>query len=125
MKKNEQNRNFTICSKVSSSQKAMYMQEAERLNLTLSEWMCGTLDMSINAYEDVNKKTEVKQLQEENAEKDKIIKSLSSRLKLNKLFFNQRGERISLQKEKIMKLENVIQNLQKRLDFEEIIYKRK
>ena len=125
MKKNEQNRNFTICSKVSSSQKAMYMQEAERLNLTLSEWMCGTLDMSINAYEDVNKKTEVKQLQVENAEKDKIIKSLSSRLKLNKLFFNQRGERISLQKEKIMKLENVIQNLQKRLDFEEIIYKRK
>jgi hypothetical protein len=40
------------------------MQEAERLNLTLSEWMCGTLDMSINDYEHVNKITEVKQLQE-------------------------------------------------------------
>lgn len=125
MKKNEQNRNFTICSKVSSSQKAMYMQEAERLNLTLSEWMCGTLDMSINAYEDVNKITEVKQLQEENAKKDKIIKSLSSRLKNYQLFLDITKEKVLHQAETIMELKNVIQNLKKRLDFEEIIYKRK
>jgi hypothetical protein len=125
MKKNEQNRNFTISSKVSSSQKAMYMQEAERLNLTLSEWMCGTLDMSITAYEDVNKITEIKQLQEENAEKDKIIKSLSSRLENNQLFLDMRKEKVLHQAETIMELKNVIQNLQKRLDFEEIIYKRK
>lgn len=125
MKKNEQNRNFTISSKVSSSQKAMYMQEAERLNLTLSEWMCGTLDMSINAYEDVNKIMEVKQLQEENAEKDKIIKSLSSRLENNQLFLDIRKEKVLHQAETIMELKNVIQNLQKRLDSEEIIYKRK
>lgn len=125
MKKNEQNRNFTICSKVSSSQKAMYMQEAERLNLTLSEWMCGTLDMSINAYEDVNKITEVKQLQEENAKKDKIIKSLSSRLKNYQLFLDLTKEKVLHQAETIMELKNVIQNLKKRLDFEEIIYKRK
>lgn len=125
MKKNEQNRNFTICSKVSSSQKAMYMQEAERLNLTLSEWMCGTLDMSINAYEDVNKITEVKQLQEENAKKDKIIKSLSSRLKNYQLFLDITKEKVLHQAETIMELKNVIQNLQKRLDSEEIIYKRK
>lgn len=125
MKKNEQNRNFTICSKVSSSQKAMYMQEAERLNLTLSEWMCGTLDMSINAYEDVNKITEVKQLQEENAKKDKIIKSLSSRLKNYQLFLDITKEKVLHQAETIMELKNVIQNLQKRLDSVEIIYKRK
>lgn len=125
MKKNEQNRNFTISSKVSSSQKAMYMQEAERLNITLSEWMCGTLDMSINAYEDVNKITVVKQLQEENAEKDKIIKSLSTRLENNQLFLDIRKEKVLHQAETIMELKNVIQNLQKRLDFEEIIYKRK
>ena len=125
MKKNEQNRNFTICSKVSSSQKAMYMQQAERLNLTLSEWMCGTLDMSINAYEDVNKITEVKQLQEENAKKDKIIKSLSSRLKNYQLFLDITKEKVLHQAETIMELKNVIQNLKKRLDFEEIIYKRK
>lgn len=125
MKKNEQNRNFTISSKVSSSQKAMYMQEAERLNLTLSEWMCGTLDMSINAYEDVNKITEVKQLQEENSKKDKIIKSLSSRLKNYQLFLDITKEKVLHQAETIMELKNVIQNLQKRLDSEEIIYKRK
>jgi transcription termination factor Rho len=115
MKKNEQNRNFTISSKVSSSQKAMYMQEAERLNLSLSEWMCGTLDMSINAYEEVNKMTEVKQLQEENAEKDKKIKSLTSRLNSNKLFLEIKKEKDLHHSKKIMELEAIIQNLQKRL----------
>jgi hypothetical protein len=117
MKKNEQNRNFTICSKVSSSQKAMYMQEAERLNLSLSEWMCGTLDMSINAYEDVNKIGEVKHLQEQSAEKDKKIKSLSDRLEINKLHLDLKNKKVLQQNEKIMELENVIQNLQKRLGF--------
>ena len=117
MEKNDQNRNFTISSKVSSSQKAMYIQEAERLNLSLSEWVCGTLDMSINAYEDVNKITEVKQLQEENAEKDKIIKSLSSRLENNQLFLDIRKEKVLHQAETIMELKNVIQNLQKRLGY--------
>ena len=115
MKKNEQNRNFTISSKVSSSQKAMYMQEAERLNLSLSEWMCGTLDMSINAYEEVNKMTEVNQLQEENAEKDKKIKSLASRLHSNKLFLEIKKEKDLHHSKKIMELEAIIQNLQKRL----------
>ena len=117
MKKNEQNRNFTICSKVSSSQKAMYMQEAERLNLSLSEWMCGTLDMSINAYEDVNKIGEVKHLQEQSAEKDKKIKSLSDRLEINKLHLDLKNKKVLQQNEKIMELENVIQNLQTRLGF--------
>ena len=117
MKKNEQNRNFTISSKVSSSQKAMYMQEAERLNLSLSEWMCGTLDMSIKAYEDVNKTEEVKQLQEESAEKDKKIKSLSYRLEINKSHLDIKKEKVLQQDEKIMELKNVIQNLQKRLGY--------
>ncbi|MEY4834780.1 MAG: hypothetical protein RI980_895 [Bacteroidota bacterium] len=82
MKKNEQNRNFTISSKVSSSQKAMYMQEAERLNLSLSEWMCGTLDMSINAYKEVDKSEMLIQLQEDNNEMTNIIYHL--KLQLNK-----------------------------------------
>jgi hypothetical protein len=117
MKKNDQNRNFTISSKVSSSQKAKYIQEAERLNLSLSEWMCGTLDMSINAYEDVNKIAEVKQLQEESAEKDKKIKSLSSRLEINKLHLDIKKEKVLQQDETIMELENAIQKLQKRLGY--------
>ena len=117
MKKNDQNRNFTISSKVSSSQKAKYIQEAERLNLSLSEWMCGTLDMSINAYEDINKITEVKQLQEDNAEKDKQIKSLSSKLEINKSFLKIKKEKVFHQAIKIMELEDVIQNLQKRLSY--------
>jgi hypothetical protein len=117
MERNDQNRNFTISSKVSSSQKAKYIHEAERLNLSLSEWMCGTLDMSINAYEDVNKIADVKQIQEESAEKDKKIKSFSSRLEINKLFLDKKKEEVLHQAETIMELENIIQNLQKRLGY--------
>ncbi len=93
------------------------MQEAERLNLSLSEWICGTLDMSLNAYEDVNKITEVKQLQEENAEKDKIIKSLSSKLELNKLYLDIKNEKVLQLDKTIMELKDLIQKLQRRLSY--------
>jgi len=116
MEKNDQNRNFTISSKVSSSQKAKYMQEAERLNLSLSEWMCGTLDMSINAYEDVNKIAEIKQLQEDSCEKEKKIRSLSSRLEIVKLHLDLRKDKVVQQAKTISELENLIQKLQTRLN---------
>ena len=117
MEKNDQNRIFAITSKVTASQKAKFIKEAERLKLSLSEWMCGTLDMSLNAYEDVNKITEVKQLQEENAEKDKIIKSLSSKLEFNKSFLEIKKQKVLRQSKKIMELEVIIQNFQKRLGY--------
>ena len=116
MEKNDQNRNFTISSKVSSSQKAKYMQEAEKLNLSLSEWMCGTLDMSINAYEDVNKLSEIKALQEEICEKDKKIDSLSFRLEIVRSNFDSKKDKVLQQANKISELENLIQKLQTRLD---------
>jgi hypothetical protein len=116
MKKNDQNRNFTISSKVSSSQKAKYIQEAERLNLSLSEWMCGTLDMSINAYEDVNKIAEIKQLEEDSCEKEKKIGSLSSRLEIVKIHLDLRKDKVVQQAKTISELENLIQKLQTRLD---------
>jgi hypothetical protein len=115
MEKNDQNRNFTLSTKVSSSQKAKFIQEAKKLNLSLSEWICGTLDMSLNAYEDVNKITEVKQLQEENTEKDKIIKSLSSKLELNKLYLEMKNEKVLQQNKTIMELKDFTQKLQRRL----------
>ena len=83
MEKNDQNRNFTLSTKVTASQKAKFMQEAERLKLSLSEWMCGTLEMSINAYKEVDKSEMILQLQEDNDEKAKIISSL--KLQLNKV----------------------------------------
>jgi hypothetical protein len=116
MEKNDQNRNFTISSKVSSSQKAKYIQEAERLNLSLSEWMSGTLDMSINAYEDVNKLSEIKALQEEICEKDKKIRSLSSRLEIFRLCLDSKKDKVLRQAEKISELEYLIQKLQTRLN---------
>jgi hypothetical protein len=83
MEKNDQNRNFTASTKVTASQKAKFMQEAERLKLSLSEWMCGTLDMSLNAYKEVDKSEMILQLQEDNDEKAKIISSL--KLELNRV----------------------------------------
>ena len=117
MEKNDENRVYGVTSKVTASQKAKFIQEAKRLNLSLSEWICGTLDMSLNAYEDVNKITEVKQLLEENAEKDKKIKNLSSRLEINKSFLEIKKEKVLHQSETIMELENLIQNLQKKLGY--------
>ena len=83
MEKNDQNRNFTLSTKVTASQKAKFMQEAERLKLSLSEWICGTLDMSINAYKEVDKSEMILQLQEDNDEKAKIISGL--KLELNRV----------------------------------------
>ena len=83
MEKNDQNRNFTLSTKVTASQKAKFMQEAERLKLSLSEWICGTLDMSLNAYKEVDKSEMILQLQEDNDEKAKIISSL--KLELNRV----------------------------------------
>ena len=83
MEKNDQNRNFTLSTKVTASQKAKFIQEAKKLNLSLSEWICGTLDMSLNAYQEVDKSEMLIQLQEDNNEKTNIINYL--KLQLNKV----------------------------------------
>jgi hypothetical protein len=116
MKNDDENRNFTISSKVSSKQKAKYMQEAERLNLSLSEWICGTIDMGINAYQDVNKLSEIKALQEEICEKDKKIGSLSSRLEIFRLCLDLKKDKVLQQAETISEFEYLIQKLRTRLN---------
>lgn len=116
MKNDDENRNFTISSKVSSKQKAKYMQEAERLNLSLSEWMCGTIDMGINAYQDVNKLSEIKALQEEICEKDKKIGSLSSSLEIARSYLDSKKNKVVKQAKKISELENLVQELHIILD---------
>jgi uncharacterized coiled-coil DUF342 family protein len=117
MKKDEQNRNYTISSKVSSLQKAKYIQEAERLNLSLSEWVCGTLDMSINAYNDVNKISDIKQLQEEIDKKNKKINSLSSNIETVRSHL-ELLKSIVLKKDKtIFELGDKIADLENEIDF--------
>jgi len=121
MKKNDQNRNFTISSKVSSSQQAKYMLEAKRLNLSLSEWVCGTLDMSLNAYEDVNKISDVKQLQEEIDKKDQKINSLASRIEMVK-------SHLELTKSIVLKKDKIISELGDKIDDLEneiVLYRRR
>ena len=75
--------------------------------------MCGTLDMSINAYEDVNRLTEIKQLQEENDEKVKKINSLKSNLEIVKLHLEYKKEKVLQQAKIIKELKKLIQNQQK------------
>jgi hypothetical protein len=78
--------------------------------------MCGTLDMSINAYEDVNKIIEVKQLQEDSGEKDKKINRLSSSLEIVKSHLDL-IKYINIKKDKtILELKNIIQDMQIRFD---------
>jgi hypothetical protein len=83
MEKNDENRVYGVTSKVTASQKAKFIQEAKKLNLSLSEWICGTLDMSINAYQEVDKSEMLIQLQKDNDEKTNIINGL--KLQLNKV----------------------------------------
>ena len=111
METNNQNRPFTISTKVSSSQKAKYIDKANKHNLSLSEWICGTLDMSIDAYEDVNKVTEVKQLQEEINEKDKKINSLTSRKEIYRTFLDIKKDKILDQANTILELKKTIEDL--------------
>lgn len=80
MNDDQQNRVFTISTKVSSTQKANFMKQAEKHNLSLSEWICGTLDMSINAYSEISLMKKLKQLQEENYKLEQIIAHYDFRL---------------------------------------------
>lgn len=124
MENNDENRNFTISSKVSSRQKARYKPEANNNNIPLSDWICGTLDMSLNAYQDVNKLSEIKARQEEICEKDKKIKSLSFRLEIFRLCLDSKKDKVLQQAETISELENLVQKLQTRLDnYRETIYR--
>lgn len=96
MKKNDQSRNFGITSKVSASQKAKYIQEAKKLNLSLSEWVCGTLDMSINAYSNVNNTEQIEQLQEKIRNYIKTINSLNRRLEHLKLIIKSNEKELNV-----------------------------
>ena len=85
METNSQNRTFTISAKASATQKAGYIQEANKYNLSLSEWMVSTLDISINVYGAVNEPTsQIKQYLEEIRIKDEEISRISSDLDAEK-----------------------------------------
>jgi predicted RNase H-like nuclease (RuvC/YqgF family) len=116
MKNDDENRNFTISSKVSSRQKARYKLEAKNNNIPLSEWICGTLDMSLNAYQDVNKLSEIKALQEDICEKDKEIERLSSSREILKSHLEAKKNKVLKQAKKISGLENLVHKLQIILD---------
>lgn len=105
METNDQNRNFTISAKVTATQKAKYIDQAKKLNLSLSEWVSGTLDMSINAYGTVNKpKSQIRQILEEISTKDNEISKISSDLETAEMDLKIKKAKILRQAKTIMEL---------------------
>lgn len=116
MEPNDQNRNFTISAKVTATQKAKYIDEAKKINLSLSEWVSGTLDMSINAYKDINALEKIKDLRDANTFKDKRISKLNDSLEINRLNLGLKKDRINSQEITILELKNSNQVLKEKTD---------
>lgn len=73
--KNENFRNYNVCSKVTASQKKLYTELARKEGLSLSEWIGSKLDISIeklNLFE--TRKIEMKnEIQNKFAERERYI----------------------------------------------------
>lgn len=123
METNIQNRNITISTKISAYQKALFTQEAKKYNISLSEWVCSTLDLSTDAYGGVKPleqirqlHEETRQLQEENKIKTEKIRKLSSDLETANLFLEiSKSTKLRLNKN-ILELKNTNQLLSAKME---------
>lgn len=106
METNIHNRNFTISTKVSAYQKALFIQEAKKHNISLSEYVCSRLDLSIDTYGDVKPLEQIRQLKGECKTKDEKITKLSSSLETANLFIEINKLRKLSQAETILELKN-------------------
>lgn len=121
METNIQNRNITISTKISAYQKVLFTQEAKKHNISLSEWVCSTLDLSSDAYGGVKPLIQIRQLQEENRIKTEKIRKLSSNLETANLFLEiSKSTKLRLNKN-ISELKNTNHLLS--IKMEEIIMK--
>jgi hypothetical protein len=121
METNSQNRNITISTKISAFQKVSFIKEAKKHNISLSEWVCSTLDLSINAYDGIKPLEQIRQLQEENRIKNEKIRKLYDRLETANLFIEINKSRKLSQAETISELKTENQLLS--IKIEEIIKK--
>jgi hypothetical protein len=121
METNIQNRNITISTKISAHQKVLFNQEAKKHNISLSEWVCSTLDLSIEAYGGVTPLGHIRQLQEEIKIKNEKIRNLSSDIETANLFLEiSKSTKVRLNKN-ISELKKTNQHLSTKM--EEIIIK--
>ena len=81
MEENQQSRIYAVTTKVTAILKAKFLKEAKKHNLSLSEWICGTLDMSLNAFDEVQKLEEFKRLKAYNNKNLQIINHLNLEIK--------------------------------------------
>jgi len=115
------NRNFTISSKVSATQKAKYIQEAKKNNLPLSEWICSILDLALKVYQDVNKFEDLKQLQKEIDKKIIMINSLDLVLEEKWRIYDDLLLCVDINEKIIVQHSDTIKKLKKRIHRLEIL----
>jgi hypothetical protein len=116
METNIQNRNITISTKISAHQKVLFNQEAKKHNISLSEWVCSTLDLSIDAYGGVKPLEQIRLLQEENKIKTEKIRRLTSSMENANLFLEiSKSTKVRL-KENISELKKTNQLLSAKLE---------
>lgn len=120
MNTNEQNRNVTITSKVTAFQKATFCQKAKENDLSLSEWISISLDLGKNNFEDINKPIErMLKLEEENVDKDKTIKRLTTDLENADTYINFLESKTHIQEKENLNLKKV--NLRLSMDSQNIV----
>ena len=91
-------RNYSVCAKVSANQKNIYIEKALRKNLSLSEWVGSTLDMSIENEDDINS-----------------LKTENNRLKLSNYY----------SREYIIKLEIALSQRKENINYPKTSYEKK
>lgn len=80
MRKDDQSKIYAVTTKTTASQKAKFIQEAKKHNISLSEWVSGTLEMAINAYSNVNNSEQLEELKNQNENYIKEINRLNRKL---------------------------------------------
>lgn len=93
MKKNDQSKIYPVTTKTTASQKAKFIQEAKKHNISLSEWVSGTLEMAINAYSDVNNIEQLEELKKQNENYIKEINRLNRKLNYYRSDYNYCNEK--------------------------------
>jgi predicted ATPase with chaperone activity len=103
--KNENFRNFNVCSKATASQKKIYSEKAKKAGISLSEWIVSVLDM----YIEQETEKEMKKIQRKYEPKDKAISIFFEKLvhyprrkiqsKTKEVILNSRMNNIALQNE--------------------------
>jgi len=90
-----ENRTVNVTAKITPSQKAQFKQKAQENDLTLSEWVCSTLEIGKDSYENACKPNQkIIELENTILGKDKLIKRLLTELENKDEFMKIKDKKI-------------------------------